>query len=55
MKNTRGFLSVFNARSLAVYLEGSQYITCESSNDVCTRIAGYAFAVTLSYGEYVSM
>jgi hypothetical protein len=35
IKNTSGFESVLTALSFATYFEGSQYITCESSNEVC--------------------
>src|SRR5207247_11166858 len=48
----RGWVSVFTARSFATHFAGSQYMTCESLNEVVTSIHGYALAATLSYGEY---
>ena len=44
-------LSVFNSRSLATHLAGSQYCTCESCKPVVTNKLGYFCAFTLSYGE----
>src|SRR4051812_21382850 len=53
--NSSGLESVFNVRSLATYLAGSQYITWLSLSDVSTSIAGYAPRLRLSYGEYERM
>src|SRR5580700_5204749 len=53
--SSRGLVSVFNVRSLATYLAGSQYITWLSLKLVVTRMAGYARFSRLSYGLYVFM
>ena len=46
-----GFDPRFVARSFATHLAGSQYITCESLNEVVTSRAGYSFAATFPQSE----